>query len=121
MTESYKEVMKQIESLQSKAVELKNRERVEMVNLAKSLIQEAKTIAKEYDIKFAELGLAVTRITTYGKKATRATGVTKTVAPKYISPDGANTWTGRGMKPRWLADALATGKTAEMFLIKADA
>jgi DNA-binding protein H-NS len=40
----------------------------------------------------------------------------KKIAPKYRGPDG-DTWTGRGMKPRWLASAMKEGKRLEDFLI----
>jgi DNA-binding protein H-NS len=40
------------------------------------------------------------------------------VAPKYQNPENPEeTWAGRGLKPRWLAAALKTGKTLEDFLI----
>ena len=42
----------------------------------------------------------------------------KKVAPKYRGPDG-DTWTGRGMKPRWLTSAMKEGKKPEDFLIVA--
>jgi DNA-binding protein H-NS len=40
----------------------------------------------------------------------------KKIAPKYRGP-GGHTWTGRGMKPRWLTSALKEGKKIEDFLI----
>jgi DNA-binding protein H-NS len=40
----------------------------------------------------------------------------KKIAPKYRGPDG-ETWTGRGLKPKWLQAALEDGKTTEDFLI----
>ena len=46
-----------------------------------------------------------------GSKAER-----KKAAPKYRGPDG-KTWTGRGVKPRWLTRALMEGKKLEDFLI----
>lgn len=39
-----------------------------------------------------------------------------TVAVKYRN-DAGNTWTGRGLKPRWLTTALAGGATLEQFAI----
>jgi DNA-binding protein H-NS len=40
------------------------------------------------------------------------------VAPKYRNPDNdAETWAGRGLKPRWLAAALKAGKKLEEFSI----
>lgn len=41
------------------------------------------------------------------------------VAPKYRNPANAKeTWTGRGLKPRWMADLIKKGKKVEDFLIK---
>jgi DNA-binding protein H-NS len=37
--------------------------------------------------------------------------------PKYRNPVTGDTWSGRGLKPRWVADALASGKTLQSFLI----
>jgi len=40
------------------------------------------------------------------------------VAPKYRNPeDPGETWAGRGLKPRWLAAALKTGKKLDDFRI----
>ena len=41
------------------------------------------------------------------------------VAPKYRNPDNpAETWTGRGKQPRWMAALTAQGRKVEDFLIK---
>ena len=39
------------------------------------------------------------------------------VAAKYRDPQSGATWTGRGLKPKWLAAALANGKTLADFTI----
>ena len=41
------------------------------------------------------------------------------IAPKFRHPTTLETWTGRGMQPRWLKAALATGQTLESFKIAA--
>jgi DNA-binding protein H-NS len=47
-------------------------------------------------------------------------GVRGAVAPKYRNPDDpAETWAGRGLKPRWLAAALKAGNKLEDFSIEA--
>jgi DNA-binding protein H-NS len=47
-------------------------------------------------------------------------GMRGAVAPKYRNPDNpAETWAGRGLKPRWLAAALKAGKKLEDFSITA--
>ena len=41
------------------------------------------------------------------------------IAPKYRDPaDAANTWTGRGKQPRWLAEYTKGGRKVEDFLIQ---
>jgi DNA-binding protein H-NS len=42
----------------------------------------------------------------------------KKVVPKYRGPDG-QTWTGRGVRPRWLTSAINDGKQIKDFLIAA--
>ena len=45
-------------------------------------------------------------------------GIRGAVAPKYRNPDNpAETWAGRGLKPRWLQAALKGGHTIEDFAI----
>ena len=54
------------------------------------------------------------------RKAASAKPQTKNrrkVAPKYRGPKG-ETWTGRGLAPRWLAALEAQGKKRDRFLIK---
>ena len=47
---------------------------------------------------------------------TRRSGTIRKVAPKYRGPNG-ETWSGRGLKPRWLITAMNEGKELEDFLI----
>jgi DNA-binding protein H-NS len=52
-----------------------------------------------------------------GKSSKSARGY-GAVAPKYRNPDNpAETWAGRGLKPRWLTAAIKSGKKVEDFLI----
>jgi DNA-binding protein H-NS len=45
-------------------------------------------------------------------------GARGSVAPKYRNPENpAETWAGRGLKPRWLTAAIKTGKKPDDFLI----
>jgi len=71
------------------------------------LRREAEELAASLNISVAELlGL---------DKSKRSS--TK-LAPKYMNPsDPSQTWTGRGKKPRWLADALERGEPIEKFMI----
>jgi DNA-binding protein H-NS len=51
-------------------------------------------------------------------KAAFGRGVRGKVAPKYRNPENpSETWAGRGLKPRWLAAALKSGKKIDDFSI----
>jgi DNA-binding protein H-NS len=53
-----------------------------------------------------------------GSKALAGRGARGAVAPKYRNSENpAETWAGRGLKPRWLTAAIKSGKKAEDFLI----
>jgi DNA-binding protein H-NS len=59
------------------------------------------------------------RLSTNGLRS-KGGGVRGPVAPKYRNPaNPAETWAGRGLKPRWLAAALRSGKKLEHFSIAA--
>lgn len=48
-------------------------------------------------------------------------GIRGKVAPKYRNPENpSETWAGRGLKPRWLAAALKSGKKLDDFVIGAE-
>jgi DNA-binding protein H-NS len=54
-----------------------------------------------------------------GRKSTKGRTLGK-VAPKYRNPENPKeTWSGRGMQPRWLAEQVKRGKSAADFLISA--
>ena len=55
-------------------------------------------------------------------KFTPRRGFRGAVAPKYRNPENpAETWAGRGLKPRWLTAAIKTGKKIDDFLIAGSA
>lgn len=64
-----------------------------------------------------EHGLTLADVSGRQPKAARAESPAKrAVAIKYRDKDG-NTWTGRGLKPKWLSAALAAGKKIEDFAV----
>lgn len=72
---------------------------------------EIERIAKEAGVQVSDLLAQV------GKAASKV--ARKPVAAKYRNPaDASQTWSGRGKRPRWLADAIAAGKSLASFEIK---
>ena len=67
----------------------------------------------------AQHGLTPADLSTPPQKHTAGarTGSRSKVAPKYRHPETGATWTGRGLKPRWLTEQLAIGKQASDFAI----
>lgn len=77
-------------------------------------------LAKAEGYSIAELfgGATAARKTTARKAGARSTKGSK-VAAKYRNPGNTKeTWSGRGLPPRWMADLIKKGKKREDFLIK---
>lgn len=53
-----------------------------------------------------------------GTPKAKSPGTSAPVAAKYRGPNGES-WSGRGLMPRWLSALVAQGQTREDFLIKA--
>jgi DNA-binding protein H-NS len=75
----------------------------------------ADAIAKVKSL-MAEYGLTAADLAGRAPAAPKAEG-TKKVAAKYRDPATNQTWTGRGLKPKWLQAALAEGKSLSDFAI----
>jgi DNA-binding protein H-NS len=83
-------------------------------------IQEARAADKAQAVaRVRELMSAhgLTAADLMGKATAKADGTVRKVAPKYRDPVSGATWTGRGLKPNWLAAALNNGKSISDFLI----
>jgi DNA-binding protein H-NS len=81
-----------------------------------ALLKLRQDIDNALDRKVNELR---SQLSMLGRPATQRGGSLKgkKVPPKYRSPSG-ETWAGRGVRPRWLVEALKKGKKLEHFLIK---
>jgi DNA-binding protein H-NS len=65
----------------------------------------------------AEHGLTVADLSGRTAKAAKPIDSGRKVAPKYRNNATGDTWTGRGLQPRWLKAALASGKRLADFAI----
>jgi DNA-binding protein H-NS len=73
-------------------------------------IAQIKTIMAEY-------GLTVTDLAARAGKSPVRAGSGNKVAAKYRNKATGETWSGRGLQPRWLKAALAAGKTLKEFAV----
>jgi DNA-binding protein H-NS len=86
---------------------------------ARRTLKEAKRLALEvgYEATFAKPGRSGRGTKAAAPKETTPSGRAK-VAPKYRNPGNpAESWTGRGRKPRWVQAALAEGQSLSDFAI----
>ena len=75
-----------------------------------SAIEKVRALMDEYGLTAADLG---------GKSAAKrkSGGSTGKVAAKYRNASTGETWSGRGLQPRWLKAALASGKKIGDFAV----
>ena len=112
-------IQSQIENLQKKAAEIKSRE------FAKT-VQEIQETMAAFGITIKDLqapakkrqGRAAGKANTSAAKPKKAkSGLSgSSVAAKYRGPNG-ETWSGRGLMPKWLRAAVDAGQAKESFLI----
>ena len=113
------DIQSQIQKLQKQAAEIRSRE-------FDATVQDILSKMEAFGITTKDL--QVTSVRSKGRGRPAAKGVskvavtkkkyaTKTVAAKYRGPNG-ETWSGRGLTPRWLASLIEQGKSKEDFAIK---
>lgn len=99
------ELIRQKEALERQIEEAKKTNRDE--GLAK-----LREVMEQYGLSLAD----VSSTTRERRTSTEGKGTGK-VAPKYKNPETGDTWSGRGLKPKWLTAALGAGKKIEDFAI----
>ena len=103
MTQSYKQIQKQIEALQRQADKLRDQE-------VKGVVDRIRVAIDHYGLTAEQLGFNA-RSGAGKAKANKATPVR---SAKYSDGQG-NSWSGMGKRPFWLRDALAAGRSLEEF------
>lgn len=99
------EIQNQIEKLQKQANEIR--------------AQEFDKTVQEILAKMGAYGITIKDLDTVKTRARKVTaGSTKSAAAKYMGPNGES-WSGRGLTPRWLAALIAQGRTKDEFAIVA--
>ena len=115
---------KQLDAKIQKARELQRQTEALMKDIKRTAIKEIHQYMARYNITLEELGATAASKTKAAapaadqqpKKAVKRVKVSH----KYQSEDGLQTWTGRGLKPKWLKAELDAGRKLEDFLIKTE-
>lgn len=105
---SLQELLAQRAAIEDQIKKIQNESRSEAIGKVKALMAE-------HGLTFADIaGRAAAPA-----GAARGPKAGGTVAPKYRNQATGETWTGRGLQPKWLKAALATGAKLEDFAIAA--
>ena len=109
---SYQELLAQKAAIEKQAQEIEkalaDARRAERAGV----IAQIKSLLTEHGLTVADLGLKP------GKApAGTSPSAGRKVAPKYRNDQTGETWTGRGLQPKWVQAAIASGKKLEDFAI----
>lgn len=110
------ELQSQIDKLQKQAAEIRSKEFI-------STVTEIQKLMAAYGITVKDLqapkgkGKAGRPAKSAGVKTDKPKKTSSPVAAKYKGPNG-ETWTGRGLAPKWLTALIAAGQSKDSFLIQ---
>ena len=99
------ELMAQREALERQIEQTKKQERGDAVEKVRALMAE-------YGLTVADLGNRAS-----GGKAKKTKSSGHKVAAKYRNASTGESWSGRGLQPRWLKAALASGRKLSDFAV----
>lgn len=117
MTKTYDQLKKQIEALSQQAEAVRRKEVAGVVARIKEAIQAYELTAEDLGFGSGRAGAGrkpganTSRPAAKGRR--RAAGST---TPRYRDPAG-NVWGGRGPRPKWLREAIASGRKLEEFAV----
>lgn len=80
-------------------------------------VSKIKAMMAEWDVSVVDLAAPIAA-TAKAKGKSEQGGEKPPVPVKFRHPETGETWTGRGLKPKWLTQALDEGKSLEDFAIQ---
>jgi len=111
------DLQNQIANLQKQAEEIRSKEfQATVLEIRQKMAAFGITVKDIQSVKAK--GKPGRKARTVAVKPIKAKKVAAAVAAKYRGPNG-ETWTGRGLTPKWLASLIAQGDTKEKYLIAA--
>ncbi len=112
------DLQSQIANLQKQADEIRTKEFQATILEIRQKMQAFGITVKDLQSTKAKPGRKAKSAGTKPAKPAKAKKATAAVAAKYKGPNGES-WTGRGLTPKWLASLVAAGGTKEQYLIAA--
>ncbi len=116
MTKSYAQIVKQIENLKAEAEKLRRTEIASVTARIREAIDFYGLTAA--DLGFGRNGRSAAKAAKTGRRRGAGAKAAKPPAVVKYRNDSGGTWGGRGKRPQWLRDALASGAQLTDFLVK---
>lgn len=104
--------MSTLQELLAQKAELERRIQETQRSERQGAIDKVRALMAEFGLSVEDLG---GKVSSAGRKKASGDGVRK-AAIKFRDAAG-NTWSGRGLQPRWLKEALASGKSLNDFAV----
>jgi DNA-binding protein H-NS len=111
---NYQELLAQKAALEKQTADLEKQLSEARRAERAGVIAQIKSLLTEHGLTVADLGIKSGPV---GKAAGGSASAGRKVAPKYRNTATGETWTGRGLQPKWVQAAVASGKKLEDFTI----
>lgn len=108
---TYQDLVAKRDELTRQAAELEKQLQEARRAERSGVIAQIKSLMAEHGLTAADLGGKT------GKANGSSLAAGRKVAPKYRNASTGETWTGRGLQPKWIQAAIASGKKLEDFAI----
>lgn len=110
---TYQELVAKKQALEKQAAELAEQIQAARDSEHAEAVAKIKALMAEHGVSLSELGGRGGSKRSKRGAARSSTG--SKVAPKYRNQATGDTWSGRGLQPKWLKAALASGRRIEEF------
>jgi DNA-binding protein H-NS len=109
---NYQELLAQKAALEKQAADLDKQLQEARRSERAGVIAQIKSLLTEHGLTVEDLGIKPGKAAAGGSASAG-----RKVAPKYRNTVSGETWTGRGLQPKWVQAAVASGKKLEDFAI----
>lgn len=111
---NYQDLLAKKAALEKEAADLEKQLQDARRTERAGVIAQIKSLLAEHGLSVADLGLKAGNTP---KAPGTSANAGRKVAPKYRNSATGETWTGRGLQPKWVQAAIASGKKLEDFTI----
>jgi DNA-binding protein H-NS len=109
-TTSYADLLAQKAALEKQSAAIERQIQDAQRSERAGVLNQIKALMSQHDLTIADLGANA-------GASSKSANAGRKVAAKYRNPSTGETWTGRGLQPKWLQAAIANGQRAEDFAI----